>query len=125
MGNARPIGDVASFVAGYATSRLRFYILPSNVSHWGRSVIHRKLRNVTAAILYLSQQRLPLGTLRHSSQATQRHGCGKPLAPTAGRSGDSARIRASTKDPDILAAIDGKCPGCGTWVVRDAPRNAA
>ncbi len=53
------------------------------------------------------------------------HVCGKPLAPTAGRSGDSARIRASTKDPDILAAIDGKCPGCGTWVVRDAPRNAA
>ena len=48
------------------------------------------------------------------------HQCGKPLSPAAATAHDSARIRASTRDPDILAALDGKCRSCGAWVVRDA-----
>lgn len=45
------------------------------------------------------------------------HVCGKPLAPKT--SGNAANIRVQTKDPDILAALDGKCASCGAWVVRD------
>jgi hypothetical protein len=52
------------------------------------------------------------------------HMCGKPLAP-APTSGSASRIRIETKDPDILAAIDGKCPSCGAWVVRDGPAQGA
>jgi hypothetical protein len=48
------------------------------------------------------------------------HVCGKPLAPKP-TNGSSSRIRIETKDPDILAALDGKCPSCGAWVVRDGP----
>ena len=50
------------------------------------------------------------------------HVCGKPLAPA---SGGAARVRVETKDPDILAALDGKCSSCGAWVVRDGPAQVA
>jgi len=52
------------------------------------------------------------------------HMCGKPLAPNA-TSGSASRVRMATKDPDILAALDGKCPSCGAWVVRDGPGQGA
>ena len=52
------------------------------------------------------------------------HRCGKPLAPKSS-SGTASRIRIETKDPDILAALDGKCPSCGAWVVRDGPAPGA
>lgn len=46
------------------------------------------------------------------------HACGKPLIlrPTEANGGHH---RAEIKDPDILAAMDGKCGACGVWVVRD------
>lgn len=50
------------------------------------------------------------------------HVCGKPLAPA---SGSAARVRIETKDPDVLAALDGKCPSCKAWVVRDGPAHGA
>ena len=50
------------------------------------------------------------------------HVCGKPLAPATG---SAARVRVQTKDPDILAALDGKCASCGAWVVRDGPAQGA
>ena len=51
------------------------------------------------------------------------HVCGKPLAPKT--SGNAASIRVQTKDPDILAALDGKCAWCGAWVVRDGAAQGA
>lgn len=52
------------------------------------------------------------------------HVCGRPLSP-APTSGSASRIRMQTKDPDILAALDGKCASCGAWVVRDGAAQGA
>ena len=51
------------------------------------------------------------------------HSCGVPLVPPAAARGAAANRTGA--DPAVLAALEGKCASCGTWVVRDGVSAAA
>ena len=51
------------------------------------------------------------------------HACGQPLVQAAAARGGAAYK--ANADRDLLAAIEGKCQSCKTWVISDGLRGAA